>query len=270
MRAIQETVSPEDDDEETAEPWAASASLGGTSYEEVVGCDDDDDDDDEEGDDEEDEDAEPHFPLVIGAVLRFPENREVPARLRARGRRPHARHPRGTRDGRRREADRQPAGRDVSEARRNGRLSFSRRARRALPRHEPSSDPDVCRLAACCRRATSTVVGDLVSWSVDTKGTSSHSIGSSTEEEFAHVVVDRDGVEWAVRETATPQPWARAPQLSRLNSRECVRRVWRYPSDWRELTPTRCCGSAWPTDRASVPRGRETGAPVDAYGCTTL
>ena len=46
MRAIQETVSPEDED----------------------------DDDEEEGDD-----AEPHFPLVIGAVLRFPENRKFPA-----------------------------------------------------------------------------------------------------------------------------------------------------------------------------------------------
>jgi hypothetical protein len=72
MRAIQDTVSPEDEDEDDAEPWAASATLGGTSYEEAVGEDDDDDDDDE------DDDAEPHFPLVIGAVLRFPENRKFP------------------------------------------------------------------------------------------------------------------------------------------------------------------------------------------------
>ena len=73
MRAIQDTVSPEDEDEE-AEPWAASATLGGTSYEEVVG----DDEDDDEEEDEDDDDAEPHFPLVIGAVLRFPENRKFP------------------------------------------------------------------------------------------------------------------------------------------------------------------------------------------------
>ena len=72
MRAIQDTVSPEDEDEDDAEPWAASATLGGTSYEEAVG------DDDEEEDDEDDDDAEPHFPLVIGAVLRFPENRKFP------------------------------------------------------------------------------------------------------------------------------------------------------------------------------------------------
>jgi len=75
MRAIQDTVSPEEEDED-AEPWAASAHLGGTSYEETVGDDDDDDDGDDEDDD--DDDAEPHFPLVIGAVLRFPENRKFP------------------------------------------------------------------------------------------------------------------------------------------------------------------------------------------------
>ena len=74
MRAIQDTVSPEEE-EDDAEPWAASATLGGTSYEETVGA---DDDDDEEDDDEDDDDAEPHFPLVIGAVLRFPENRKFP------------------------------------------------------------------------------------------------------------------------------------------------------------------------------------------------
>src|SRR4051812_35495139 len=83
MRAIQESVSPEeDDDEDKVEPWAASASLTGTSYEEVVGSDDDDDDDededDEEGEGDEEDEAEPHFPLVIGAVLRFPENRRFP------------------------------------------------------------------------------------------------------------------------------------------------------------------------------------------------
>ncbi len=85
MRAIQESVSPdgeddeEDDDEE--EPWAASATLGETSYEEVVGADDDHDEDGDDGveGDDEDDDAEPHFPLVIGAVLRFPENRRFPA-----------------------------------------------------------------------------------------------------------------------------------------------------------------------------------------------
>jgi hypothetical protein len=73
MRAIQDTVSPEEDEER--EPWAESATLGGSTYEDVVGESEDDDDDD---DGEDDGDAEPHFPLVIGAVLRIPENRKFP------------------------------------------------------------------------------------------------------------------------------------------------------------------------------------------------
>jgi hypothetical protein len=72
MQAIQESVSPEDDEER--EPWATSASPSGTTYEELVESDEEAEDDDDEGD----PDAEPHFPLVIGAVLRFPENRKFP------------------------------------------------------------------------------------------------------------------------------------------------------------------------------------------------
>jgi hypothetical protein len=74
MQAIQDSVSPEDDEgDDDNEPWAASASLTGKSFEEFI-----DDADEEDDDDEVDEDAEPHFPLVIGAVLRFPENRKYP------------------------------------------------------------------------------------------------------------------------------------------------------------------------------------------------
>lgn len=84
MRAIQDSVSPDDEEDEEREPWAASATLDGTSYEDAVGAGEDDDEDEldddelEEGEDEGDEDAEPHFPLVIGVVLRFPENRRFP------------------------------------------------------------------------------------------------------------------------------------------------------------------------------------------------
>ncbi len=70
MQAIQESVSPED--EEETEPWAASASARGTTYEDAVEA------EEELNDDEHDANAEPHFPLVIGAVLRFPENRKFP------------------------------------------------------------------------------------------------------------------------------------------------------------------------------------------------
>ena len=73
MQAIQESVSPEHDaEDEEREPWRTSAHISGTSYEESMANAHDDHD---ESDDAE---AEPHFPLVIGAVLRFPENRKYP------------------------------------------------------------------------------------------------------------------------------------------------------------------------------------------------
>ncbi len=75
MQAIQETVSPEEEEDER-EPWAASAQLNGKSFEDTVE-EDDEDEEEEDGDDDGDE-AGPHFPLVIGAVLRFPENRKFP------------------------------------------------------------------------------------------------------------------------------------------------------------------------------------------------
>jgi hypothetical protein len=77
MQDIQESVSPEHEgDDDDQEPWAESLKLGGASFEETIA---DDDDEDDEGEDDADEDAEPHFPLVIGAVIRFPENRKFPA-----------------------------------------------------------------------------------------------------------------------------------------------------------------------------------------------
>lgn len=72
-------------------------------------------------------------------------------------------------------------------------------------------------------------------WSVDANGHVFPANGGAADEEYPHVVVDRGGVEWAVREVETPQPWARAARCLVLNSRECVRRIWRYPSHWRKL-----------------------------------
>jgi hypothetical protein len=74
-----------------------------------------------------------------------------------------------------------------------------------------------------------------VSWSVDTRGHVFPDHRGMADEGFPHVVVDRDGIEWTVRETLTPQAWARAPQCLVLNSRECVRRIWDFPPDWRSL-----------------------------------
>ena len=74
-----------------------------------------------------------------------------------------------------------------------------------------------------------------MSWSVDAAGHVFPSNGGAAEEEYQHLVVDHAGTEWAVREVETPQPWARAERCLVLNSRECVRRIWRYPPNWRAL-----------------------------------
>jgi hypothetical protein len=78
-------------------------------------------------------------------------------------------------------------------------------------------------------------VGDLVSWSVDAEGHVFPANGGAADEQYGHVVIDGNGVEWTVREVATPQSWAHAKRCLVLNSRECVRRVWRYPSHWRSM-----------------------------------
>ncbi|MDQ2666113.1 MAG: hypothetical protein M3Z05_08900 [Gemmatimonadota bacterium] len=78
LHDIQESVSPgQDRGDDEHEPWAESLTLGGESFEDAIA--DDDDGDDEDDDAEAGEEAEPHFPLVIGAVIRFPENRKFPA-----------------------------------------------------------------------------------------------------------------------------------------------------------------------------------------------
>ena len=74
-----------------------------------------------------------------------------------------------------------------------------------------------------------------MSWSVDTHGHVFPAHREDADDDFPHVVIDRDGIEWTVRELATPQAWARAPRCLVLSSRECVRRIWEYPGNWRNL-----------------------------------
>ena len=74
-----------------------------------------------------------------------------------------------------------------------------------------------------------------MAWSVDSDGHAFPASRGSANEQYPHVVVDRAGVEWTVREVPTPQSWARGTLCLVLNSRECVRRVWNYPRDWRSL-----------------------------------
>ena len=82
---------------------------------------------------------------------------------------------------------------------------------------------------------TGTAVGAQVSWSVDTEGHVFPANGGAADERYPHVVVDRNGVEWTVREVSTPQVWAKGLRCLVLNSRECVRRVWNYPRNWHSL-----------------------------------
>ena len=85
------------------------------------------------------------------------------------------------------------------------------------------------------RFLTTTAVGALVSWSIDTNGHVFPENGGAADERYPHIVVDGHGVEWSVREVPTPQVWAKGIQCLVLNSRECVRRVWQYPQHWRTL-----------------------------------
>lgn len=74
-----------------------------------------------------------------------------------------------------------------------------------------------------------------MSWSAEADGRFFSADRGATDEQFPHVVVDGAGVEWTVREIPTPQAWARATRCLVLNSRECVRRVWLYPRNWRTM-----------------------------------
>ena len=74
-----------------------------------------------------------------------------------------------------------------------------------------------------------------MAWSVDAGGHVFPANGGAASEAYPHVVVDRNGTEWMVREVDTPQAWAKGDHCLVLNSRECVRRVWTYPRNWRSL-----------------------------------
>ena len=74
-----------------------------------------------------------------------------------------------------------------------------------------------------------------MSWSVDTNGHVFRAEGGTGNDACPHVIADRNGVECSVQEVDTPQTWARGERCLVLNSRDCVRRVWDYPADWRRL-----------------------------------
>ena len=81
----------------------------------------------------------------------------------------------------------------------------------------------------------STAVGGPVSWNVDAQGHVFQALKATPDSQDPHLVIDRAGVEWSVCEVTTPQSWAHGARCLILNSRECVRRLWEYPPNWRSL-----------------------------------
>ena len=65
-----------------------------------------------------------------------------------------------------------------------------------------------------------------MSWSVDANGHVFPANGGAADEEYPHIVVDRGGVEWAVREVETPQPWARAARWGEVADSAAVMGAW--------------------------------------------
>ena len=74
-----------------------------------------------------------------------------------------------------------------------------------------------------------------MSWNVDADGHVFRALRTPADSQGPHVVIDRAGVEWSVCEVSTPQSWAHGDRCLILNSRECVRRLWEYPPEWRTL-----------------------------------
>lgn len=81
----------------------------------------------------------------------------------------------------------------------------------------------------------STVVGDLVSRSVEGDDLIVPVREGAGEVHARYSMLDGSGVPWIVHELETPEAWAHAKRCLILNSRECVRRLWDYPGNWRSL-----------------------------------
>ena len=57
---------------------------------------------------------------------------------------------------------------------------------------------------------------------------------------------DADGVYWTVREVdGRTVPGARGPKCLVFDCQTVVRRVWNFPSNWRELPPEQLIALSW-------------------------
>ena len=62
------------------------------------------------------------------------------------------------------------------------------------------------------------------------------------------VYADRAGVEWRVEEVpAAAVPAAKGPACLMFHSEGAIRRVWRYPPNWRQLTDAELEVLSWGT-----------------------
>ena len=69
-----------------------------------------------------------------------------------------------------------------------------------------------------------------------------------TTREGPRAFADRAGVEWQVTEVpAAAVPSAKGPACLVFHSDAAIRRVWRYPANWRQLTDAELEVLSWET-----------------------
>ena len=59
---------------------------------------------------------------------------------------------------------------------------------------------------------------------------------------------DAEGVQWTVVEVAVDRravPGARGAHCLFFSRKDCIRRVWEYPADWRRLDPVALTALSW-------------------------
>ena len=61
-------------------------------------------------------------------------------------------------------------------------------------------------------------------------------VDRDSRQALSRIVMDPQGNEWVVHEVDTPQAWAHGTRCLIFSSPAVVRRVWRYPEEWAQLT----------------------------------
>ena len=61
-------------------------------------------------------------------------------------------------------------------------------------------------------------------------------VDRESRQALSRMVMDPEGNEWVVHEVDTPQAWAHGTRCLIFSSPAVVRRVWRYPNGWAQLS----------------------------------